>query len=83
MLVLQSRLALFMLFDDAVSKVSICALLQIFVLDRRTHKLDGVEHHDLNGPSLLAFNDAMVKDEDWDALQTLHQSSKSSDSKYG
>ncbi|KAJ3508077.1 hypothetical protein NLJ89_g5949 [Agrocybe chaxingu] len=63
---------------------------QIFVLDRRTHSSERLYHpklSDAQGPALLAFNNAVFKPEDWEALKNQHESSKVDDSskigKYG
>ncbi|KAJ7475161.1 hypothetical protein B0H11DRAFT_2034382 [Mycena galericulata] len=63
---------------------------QIFVLDARTHGINFLVDPKLaptQGPSLLAYNDALFSDEDWDALQSIHRSSKKTDTskigKYG
>ncbi|PPR03603.1 hypothetical protein CVT24_007592 [Panaeolus cyanescens] len=58
------------------------ATKQVFVLDRRTHDTEGLYHDKLiraQGPALLAFNDAKFTDDDWEALQAMHESSKASD----
>jgi hypothetical protein len=34
------------------------------------------------GPALLAYNDALFKDEDWESLKHAFESSKSDDSSY-
>ncbi|CAK5278239.1 unnamed protein product [Mycena citricolor] len=65
---------------------------QVFVLDKRTFgtatlvdthaKLRGTQ-----GPAVLAYNDALFEDGDWEALQSIHRSSKKTDTskigKYG
>ncbi|KAK0502391.1 histidine kinase-like ATPase, partial [Armillaria luteobubalina] len=63
---------------------------QIFVLDSRKHSTRTLYHDKLagtQGPSLLAYNDALFTQEDWEALQTIHRSSKKTDNtkigKYG
>ncbi|KAK7696314.1 hypothetical protein QCA50_000968 [Cerrena zonata] len=63
---------------------------QIFILDRRNHSKQHIAHEALQstqGPALIAFNDSLFKDEDWVALQRIHQSSKKTDTskigKYG
>ncbi|KAJ6589057.1 hypothetical protein B0H19DRAFT_1367527 [Mycena capillaripes] len=63
---------------------------QVFVLDARTHgtrTLVDVKLAATQGPSLLAYNDALFSDNDWDALQSIHRSSKKTDTskigKYG
>ncbi|KAK0187120.1 hypothetical protein F5146DRAFT_1063566 [Armillaria mellea] len=63
---------------------------QIFVLDSRkhsTHNLFSDKLAGTQGPSLLAYNDALFTQEDWEALQTIHRSSKKTDNtkigKYG
>ncbi|KAF7297128.1 BTB domain-containing protein [Mycena indigotica] len=63
---------------------------QIFVLDTRNHGTTTLVHDklgDTQGPALLVFNDAFFSESDWDALQSIHRSSKKTDSskigKYG
>jgi sacsin len=55
---------------------------QIFILDRRFHDTGFIYHPHLagtQGPALLAYNDAIVLEEDWKALQNIHRSSKTAD----
>lgn len=55
---------------------------QIFVLDSRQHgtrTLYDPKLAETQGPALLAFNDALFSDEDWEALQSIHRSSKKDD----
>ncbi|KAK7018615.1 BTB domain-containing protein [Favolaschia claudopus] len=66
------------------------ATKQVFVLDARSHGTGKLLHPKLEstqGPSLLAYNDAVFSDADWDALQSIHRSSKKQDTnkigKYG
>ncbi|KAK0447435.1 uncharacterized protein EV420DRAFT_1713851 [Desarmillaria tabescens] len=63
---------------------------QVFVLDLRKHSTDTLFDDKLagtQGPSLLAYNDALFTQEDWEALQSIHRSSKKTDNtkigKYG
>ncbi|KAL0062525.1 hypothetical protein AAF712_010564 [Marasmius tenuissimus] len=62
---------------------------QVFVLDSRTHPSDNLKPRlqESQGPSLLAYNDSHFSEEDWEALQTVHSSSKRTDTskigKYG
>ncbi|KAJ7641407.1 hypothetical protein FB45DRAFT_900138 [Roridomyces roridus] len=63
---------------------------QIFVLDAQSHGTSSLVDAKLGttqGPSLLAYNNALFSDEDWDALQSIHRSSKKTDTskigKYG
>lgn len=63
---------------------------QIFVLDSRNHATTSLFHPNLadtQGPALLAYNDALFSQDDWDALQSIHRSSKKTDTskigKYG
>ncbi|KAJ6602456.1 hypothetical protein DFH09DRAFT_968836 [Mycena vulgaris] len=63
---------------------------QVFLLDARTHNANSLVDAKLattQGPSLLAYNDALFSDDDWDALQSIHRSSKKTDTskigKYG
>ncbi|KAF5349962.1 hypothetical protein D9756_009229 [Leucocoprinus leucothites] len=66
------------------------ATKQVFVLDRRIHGSTSIYHKYLTetqGPALLAYNDELIQDEDWSALQNIHRSSKIADTskigKYG
>lgn len=55
---------------------------KIFVLDLRTHGKESLYDNaleDMQGPALLAFNDALFSDTDWEAVQTIYESSKISD----
>jgi sacsin len=55
---------------------------QIFVLDRRIHGSTSIYHPHLaetQGPALLAYNNELIHDEDWEALQNIHRSSKKAD----
>ncbi|KAF9446296.1 hypothetical protein P691DRAFT_673937 [Macrolepiota fuliginosa MF-IS2] len=63
---------------------------QVFVLDRRSHDAKAIYHPYLaatQGPALLAFNDELIRDHDWEALRNIHRSSKTTDTskigKYG
>ncbi|KAJ7034674.1 hypothetical protein C8F04DRAFT_1100594 [Mycena alexandri] len=63
---------------------------QVFVLDTRSHGTRTLVDPKLastQGPSLLAYNDALFSENDWDALQSIHRSSKKTDTskigKYG
>ncbi|KAF9050843.1 hypothetical protein BDZ89DRAFT_1057267 [Hymenopellis radicata] len=64
------------------------ATKQIFILDRRSHDFESCEELSAGrGPSLIAYNDKVFQEADWEALQKLHVSSKTGDSskigKYG
>ncbi|KAF8131271.1 hypothetical protein K438DRAFT_1739837, partial [Mycena galopus ATCC 62051] len=66
------------------------ATKQVFVLDARSHGTGTLVDPKLattQGPSLLAYNDSLFSDADWDALQSIHRSSKKEDTskigKYG
>ncbi|KAJ6510488.1 hypothetical protein C8R45DRAFT_1088650 [Mycena sanguinolenta] len=66
------------------------ATKQVFVLDARSHGTETLIDPKLattQGPSLLAYNDSLFLDSDWDALQSIHRSSKKEDTskigKYG
>ncbi|KAJ7262754.1 hypothetical protein B0H12DRAFT_1104316 [Mycena haematopus] len=66
------------------------ATKQVFVLDARSHGTGTLIDPKLattQGPSLLAYNDSLFLDTDWDALQSIHRSSKKEDTskigKYG
>jgi sacsin len=55
---------------------------QVFVLDTRSHGTQTLVDPKLattQGPSLLAYNDALFSENDWDALQSIHRSSKKTD----
>ncbi|KAJ7578449.1 hypothetical protein C8J56DRAFT_967961 [Mycena floridula] len=63
---------------------------QVLVLDSRQHlrrSLFSEKLSDTQGPALLAFNDSLFSPADWDALQSIHRSSKKADTskigKYG
>ncbi|KAH8096577.1 hypothetical protein BXZ70DRAFT_991302 [Cristinia sonorae] len=63
---------------------------QIFLLDHRTHGTKHLLHDglsDAQGPALLAYNNSTFSEDDWVALQRIHQSSKRADTskigKYG
>lgn len=50
-----------------------------FILDRSTHAVDQLIHADLakyQGPALLAYNDAVFSDSDFDSLSRLGDSLK-------
>ncbi|KAG8963295.1 hypothetical protein FRC03_003175 [Tulasnella sp. 419] len=60
------------------------ATKQIFLLDRRTHgppstQYDPPELASCQGPALLAINDTIFEQKDWDAISSIHQSSKKAD----
>ncbi|KAF7986757.1 hypothetical protein HWV62_20340 [Athelia sp. TMB] len=66
------------------------ASTQIFVLDVRTHPTKTLYRPELSGtqgPALLACNDALFLESDWEAVQRPHESSKVADTnkigKYG
>lgn len=70
--------------------VSQAHAFQVFVLDSRNHPTNSIFHSNLastQGPALLAYNDALFTQDDWDALQSIHRSSKKTDTskigKYG
>ena len=53
-----------------------------FYLDNRQHGTHSVILNDLNkfqGPSLLAYNDAVFTDKDWQSIQDMQQSVKAED----
>ena len=53
-----------------------------FFIDERSHGQQNLLHHSLakfQGPSLLAYNDAVFTDEDWKNIQKLKRSDKRSD----
>ena len=53
-----------------------------FFIDERSHGQENLLHPSLEkfqGPSLLAYNDAVFTDEDWTNIQKLKRSDKRSD----
>ena len=53
-----------------------------FFIDSRGHGTTSLVHPDLapfQGPSLLAYNDAQFRDEDWEGIQNLQRSVKAED----
>lgn len=55
---------------------------KVFILDWRHHGTKDLYHPYLantQGPALLAFNDALIQENDWEALKSIHQSSKVTD----
>ena len=51
----------------------------MFVLDERSYSTDSLCDQSLcaaQGPALLAFNDGSLTKKDWEALTTIHSSSK-------
>ncbi|KZT01859.1 uncharacterized protein LAESUDRAFT_686116 [Laetiporus sulphureus 93-53] len=59
--------------DDAEAKK------QIFLLDTRVHRHDSIIDQrllSLQGPALLAYNDATFSESDWESLQNINRSSK-------
>ena len=74
-------------FDSQVLVSWSLTFEQIFVLDKRRHRvtkgsLYNPKLESLQGPALLAFNDAKFRDADWRAMQTLYESSKGEDITY-
>ena len=62
--------------DDAGAK------MVKFFIDSRGHEMTLLVHPDLapfQGPSLLAYNDAQFRDEDWESIQNLQRSVKAED----
>ncbi|RDX44314.1 hypothetical protein OH76DRAFT_1409168 [Lentinus brumalis] len=58
------------------------AAKQIFILDRRTYNGGSLLRPslaNLQGPALLACNDGVFSEEDWDAIRNVSQSSKVAD----
>ena len=50
-----------------------------FYLDNRQHRTESVIHPELvsfQGPSLMAYNDAVFTDKDWQSIQDMQQSVK-------
>ena len=53
-----------------------------FYLDSRQHGTHSVIHPELKpfqGPSLMAYNDAVFTDKDWQSIQDMQQSVKAED----
>ena len=53
-----------------------------FYLDNRDHGTDSLVEPELakfQGPALLAYNDAMFTNDDWESIQRLQQSVKIND----
>jgi hypothetical protein len=62
--------------DDAHART------QTFILDKRTHTTENLAHQVLGqyvGPALLACNDGVFAEQDWQAILKLNVSSKSDD----
>ncbi|KAJ7137800.1 inositol-pentakisphosphate 2-kinase-domain-containing protein [Mycena epipterygia] len=58
------------------------ATTQTFILDLRTHPSGSLVDPDLinsQGPALLAVNDSLFTEADWNAIRTIHNSSKTED----
>ncbi|KAG8923167.1 hypothetical protein FRC02_011322 [Tulasnella sp. 418] len=60
------------------------ATKQIFLLDRRSHASPLIQYYSpwlasCQGPALLAINDTIFEQKDWDAISSIHQSSKRAD----
>ncbi|KAJ7749524.1 hypothetical protein DFH07DRAFT_942043 [Mycena maculata] len=58
------------------------ATQQTFILDLRIHASKSLVDPDLvhsQGPSLLAINNSLFTSRDWDAIRTIHNSSKTQD----
>ena len=56
--------------------------VKTFVLDRQYHPTGGLYSEGLarsQGPAFLAHNDAVVRTKDWEALKSIHDSSKVAD----
>jgi sacsin len=52
------------------------------VLDHRQHPTESLYLPHLGstqGPALLAYNDGVFSDQDWEAVQTIYESSKTAD----
>lgn len=55
------------------------------MLDHRSHPVASLNHAKLastQGPALLAYNDALFNEADWESLKHAFESSKSDDSSY-
>ena len=55
------------------------------MLDRRSHPVVSLNHAKLaptQGPALLAYNNALFKEADWESLKHAFESSKSDDTSY-
>lgn len=69
-------------YGATISTSSVFHLVQIFVLDRRDHPRDLLYQRglaEMQGPAFLAYNDEVLRKEDWDALKSMHDSSKVND----
>ncbi|KIM49917.1 hypothetical protein M413DRAFT_439046 [Hebeloma cylindrosporum] len=55
---------------------------QVFILDEQTHAAETILDPSLKeaqGPALIAYNDGVLRPDDWKALCTIHSSSKKTD----
>jgi glutamine phosphoribosylpyrophosphate amidotransferase len=84
--------------DDARASKQVCIFIryrscrsqfrnfvQIFLLDNQRHPVDVIHHGNLSntqGPALIAYNDAVFHQTDWEALQAMYQSSKKKDTSF-
>jgi hypothetical protein len=69
-------------YGSLISTSTVSYFVQIFVLDHRSHSRDKLYHPGLaetQGPALLAFNDGVLQMKDWEALSSMHDSSKAND----
>lgn len=69
-------------FFGLIMEASHLLSLKVLLLDRRVHGSRAIYNSHLGvvqGAALLAFNNEMVTDDDWEALRSIHQSSKVAD----
>jgi hypothetical protein len=55
---------------------------KVFILDEQIHPSESILDPSLKeaqGPALIAYNDGVLRPEDWKALRTIHSSSKKTD----
>jgi len=55
---------------------------KVFILDERTHPGKSIVDPDLRGsqgPALIAINDGLLSERDWEALKSINSSSKKAD----
>ena len=81
--------------EESIQYLLFCALQEIiqnaddagartvhFYLDNRQHGTRSLVHPELGrfqGPALLAYNDAMFTEDDWEGIQNLQRSGKKED----
>ena len=55
---------------------------KVFIIDEQTYRSESILDPSLKeaqGPALIAYNDGVLRPEDWKALRTIHSSSKKTD----